>query len=100
MQNNLQWGSYNVICDSCGLKFKSHELQRRWDGLMVCSKDYEQRHPQDFIRSRPEKNTVPFSRPEAEDTFLHDSCTVTGLTSYAGYATAGCSLPARITPLE
>ena len=23
--------SWNAICDSCGFKFKSHELRRRWD---------------------------------------------------------------------
>jgi hypothetical protein len=89
MQNYLQWGSWNTICDSCGLKFKSEELRRRWDGLMVCSKDYEQRHPQDLIRSKAERSTVAYARPEAEDTFLH-ICYIWERAAYADLGTADC----------
>jgi hypothetical protein len=30
---------------------------------MVCEKDWETRHPQDFVRARPEKVTPPWTRP-------------------------------------
>jgi hypothetical protein len=36
--------------------------KRRWDGLIVCPKDFEHRHPQDFVRARADKIAVPFSR--------------------------------------
>ena len=66
----LDIGNYNAICDVCGFKYKADELRRRWDGLMVCSSDFEQRHPQDLIRLRPEKQGVPWARPPQEDKFV------------------------------
>jgi len=61
--------AWNAICDVCGLKYKSTELTKRWDGLMVCSKDFEHRHPQDLIRVRKEEG-IPWSRPEPENQFV------------------------------
>ena len=70
MQNYAAEGDYNVICDVCGFKFKASQLRKRWDGYMVCDKDFEQRHPQDLIKIRPEKQTVPWARPQPTDTFI------------------------------
>lgn len=60
-------GAWNAICDVCGFKYKSDELRKRWDGMMVCKKDFEVKHPTLFQRSRKEKSGVPWSRPEPED---------------------------------
>jgi hypothetical protein len=60
-------GDWNAICDVCGFKFKASQLRRRWDGFMVCSEDYEERHPQDLLRVRPDRQSVPWVRPEPED---------------------------------
>lgn len=68
-KDHLELGDYNAICDVCGFKFKASELRRRWDGYMVCSSDYEQRHPQDLIRLKPDRQAVPWARPESPDTF-------------------------------
>lgn len=57
-------GSWNCDCDVCGLRFKSVDIVRRWDGAMTCKKCYEPRHPQDFIRVRDDRISVPFTRPE------------------------------------
>jgi hypothetical protein len=62
-------GDYNAICDVCGFLYKASELRKRWDGAMVCQEDWEPRHPQEFIRSIKETNTLPFTRTESEDTF-------------------------------
>ena len=71
MKNHLILGDWNVLCDSCGRKFKASQVQKRWDGLMVCKEDWEMRHPQDFLRVQKEKIAVPFSRPyPAQDTFI------------------------------
>ena len=52
----LKIGDYNAICDVCGFKFKFSELRDRWDGFLVCSKDWEPRHPRDFPQpARPER---------------------------------------------
>lgn len=63
-------GDYNALCDVCGFKFKASQLRRRWDGYQVCATDYEERHPQDLLRSKPEKQAVPWSRPEPVDVFI------------------------------
>lgn len=63
-------GDSNAICDCCGFKFKQSQLRKRWDGAMVCSKDFEVRHPQDFLKPRPERNNVRNPRPAPEPRFV------------------------------
>lgn len=65
-QNKLKWGDHNIICDVCGFKKKSSDIRERWDGLFVCEEDWEQRHPQDFIRGMPDDQSVPFARPDSD----------------------------------
>ena len=73
MQNHLIPGNWNALCDSCGRKFKALDLQKRWDGLMVCREDWESRHPQDLLKVQREKIAVPFSRPyPAQDSYVPD----------------------------
>lgn len=62
-KNYFVSGQHNVTCDICSKKIKSGEAKQRWDGFVVCPDDYEMRHPQDFVRARQDKITVPFSRP-------------------------------------
>ena len=91
-------GSWNAICDLCGRQYKAGELQRNWKGQMVCSYDYEPRHPQDFVRGVKESSGLPWSRPEGPDTFL-PVCTPNGRTAYPGFAVPGCVVPSYIHPL-
>ena len=63
-------GSWNVICDVCGRQYKNNELQMRWDGLMVCSGDWEPRQPQDFVHGVADKIAPPFARPEQSNSFI------------------------------
>lgn len=47
-------GQWNAVCDQCGLRYKSSEMVKRWDGAMVCTVVpgcYEERQPQDFVRA-------------------------------------------------
>lgn len=57
-------GTWNCLCDVCGFKFKATDLRLRWDGAFVCSKDWETRHPQDFVRGRVDKQRVDIARPD------------------------------------
>lgn len=57
-------GDWNALCDVCGFKYKASKLKKRWDGLYVCPKDYEERHPSDFFRVYPEDTSVPWTRPD------------------------------------
>lgn len=83
-------GSWNVHCDVCGFKFKSDEIKKRWDGLMVCSADFEHDHPQKFLRVREDKQTVPFVRKQSDDTF-QSVCYIWDSSAYAGLAAADCA---------
>lgn len=63
-------GDSNGICDVCGWKMKQSQLRKRWDGAMVCDKDFEHRHPQDSLKAIPEKNNIRDARPQPEPRFL------------------------------
>lgn len=63
-------GDFWRICDVCGFKTRSSLTFKRWDGQIVCEADYETRHPQDFVRGRRDRQSVPDPRPEASDVFI------------------------------
>lgn len=66
-------GDWNFICDVCGFKFKASEGRRRWDGVYVCKKDFESRHPQEKRRGIKDTQNVEWTRPESsEDSFELD----------------------------
>lgn len=65
-------GSNNITCDVCSKKIKASDAKHRWDGFIVCPDDFEQRHPQDFVKARQDKITIPFSRPRPPDVFVDD----------------------------
>jgi hypothetical protein len=58
-------GDFWRICDRCGFKFRSSQTIKTWDGLWVCSGDFESRHPQDFVRGTKDTITVPEPRPDS-----------------------------------
>ena len=83
-------GSWRVICDECGREFRSYQLTKRWDGLMVCSEDWETRHPQDFVRGVADKIAPPYTRPEQADTFVF-TCDLLTSQGSADYGVADCA---------
>lgn len=84
-QNTLVLGQWNVLCDVCGFKFKSGDVQKRWDGLYVCKDDYEVRHPSDFFKGTKDDQRVPFNRP--------DTCSDTAYTDVGGNSvTPNCDI--------
>lgn len=118
-------GSWNIICQVCGRKFKSDEVKKRWDGLIVCNADFENRHILDFIKVREDDPAVPYVSPEATDQFIFvchfpqtvgmadigtADCSVADFsvthfphertTPVAGIAVAGCTYPAKDNPYD
>jgi hypothetical protein len=85
--NYFKRGSWNVICDVCGVRHKADQVRKRWDGLMVCAEDWETDHPQKFLRVRSDPKPVPFVRSEPADTFA-DTRAIAGI-AVAGIAIAG-----------
>ena len=68
--DNFILGDCKACCDVCGFDFKGSQLRKRWDGAMVCSADWEPRHPQDSIKARAERNNVRDARPEPAIRYL------------------------------
>lgn len=87
-------GDWNVICDTCGFKFKSSQCQMTWDGYFVCDKCYEPRHPQDFVYSKHDRLRVPTSRPD--DDIKRNTSTI-GTTAARGATTIHISSIAYTT---
>lgn len=67
---NFILGDSNAICDECGFQYKHSQLRKRWDGAMVCDKDWEARHPQDSIKIKPERAFVTDARVPPEPRYL------------------------------
>ncbi len=63
MSNYYKSGEWNVTCDRCSKKVKAGIIKKEWTGFLVCPNCFEMRHPQDFVRTRQDKITVPESRP-------------------------------------
>lgn len=94
VQDLYSHGDWNTICDVCGRKYKNSDLRKRWDNLMVCVYDYEERQPQDFVRAATDRMSVPWSRPEPSDEFIY-FCTLYNIIAYAGVAVSGCAIAGR-----
>ena len=57
---------WNILCHVCGFKYKSSEVKKQWDGVISCVQCFDERHSQDFVRGRRDRQTVPFSNPQSE----------------------------------
>lgn len=84
-------GNWKVCCDVCGFWFPSGETKKRWDGLVTCSKDYEQRHPSTLYNYKPHASVPDFVRKEITPETFALVCDIVGVQCRAGYATAGCA---------
>ena len=63
-------GDYWVIDDISGFKIRSSDAVKQWDGLLVHRDHADIRNPQDFVRGRKDRQTVPDARPELADVFI------------------------------
>lgn len=98
MQTYFKSGSWNVVCQVCGRRYKSDQIRKRWDGLLVCSEDYEERNILDFQRTQPERQDVPYQNNEPTDEFIL-SCTIRGNNAIPAYAVPGCMIPGYINTI-
>ena len=63
-------GSHNVICDRTGKKLKAHQVRQEWNGSVVDKRVWEERHPLDYLRSRPDDQSVDDPRPGSIAQFI------------------------------
>ena len=92
-------GDHKAVCDVCGRLFKAGSLRKRWDGLQVCSDDWEPRHPQEFVRGKVDKQVPKWTRPEPQDVFVADAlCGVLESSATPGLSEPGCMIPSKLVP--
>jgi hypothetical protein len=66
-------GDWKFVCDLSGFVGWASDSVLTWDNKRVLRRfvgEEAQRHPQDFVRVTPDKETVPWSRPEGTDVFI------------------------------
>ena len=54
--NRYVSGTYKKECDVCGRDFLRSELKKRWDGMIVCSRDHDPK-PR-FLRDTETRKTT------------------------------------------
>lgn len=70
MTTHYRSGEWAAQCDRCGFDFYASELRLEWTGLRVCSKCFDYRHPQEFVRGLTDRARPPWTQPESPDVFL------------------------------
>jgi hypothetical protein len=93
-------GAWNAICDVCGHKYKSTDMLKRWDGLMVCKEDWEPDHPQKYLRVRQDKISTDWVRARGEDLDVSPVCTFWTSSPLADFGTADCATVGGNTSVE
>ena len=59
-------GTYNCLCQECGFTYKRNQLRRRYDGMLVCSKDWEP-DPEPRVKIRQIRNKKIDGTDKTED---------------------------------
>jgi hypothetical protein len=93
-------GSWNAHCDVCGFRFKAYQLKKRWDGLMTCEKDFEQDHPQKYLRVSERSPAVPWVRKQSDDTLIGPACDFWTSSPMADFGVADCAYVGGNTSIE
>jgi hypothetical protein len=83
-------GNWKVACHICGMWYPSGEIQKRWDGFLVCEKDFETRHPQTLIKIHGERNFPSFVSKDLDPNTFVLVCGIDGVSGYADIGTADC----------
>lgn len=92
-------GNWKVACDVCGFWFPSGEIKERWDGLKVCHKDWETRHPQSLYRYKDHTSVPDFVRKDGPVTTVL-LCDFVSSQGRADWGTANCAQADRINTVD
>lgn len=84
-------GNWKVACHVCGMWYPSSEIKHRWDGLLVCHKDWEPKHPQLLIKIREETSFPDFVSEDAQPDQFVTYCDIITSSPYVGMGVVGCA---------
>jgi len=66
----LALGDWNAVCFECGSKQKASKMMKHWQGYYVCTRCWEPRQPQDFVRGVPDSQAPPWTQAPPADVFV------------------------------
>ena len=89
-------GDFWRVCDVCGFQYRASQTRKRWDGLWTCLPDFEERHPQDFVRGRRDNENVPEPRPEPITELIGPLTTTLSAAASAGATTLNVEFSTRM----
>lgn len=69
-RRTFRHGDYLAVDDISGQTHLASEMRLNWKGQFVHKKNWEPRHPQDFVRTRNDDQSVPVARPRPDDVFV------------------------------
>lgn len=72
-------GNRWVECDRCGFDYRKNQIKLEWNGLAVCLKCWETRHPQDFVKAVTD-HIAPYGPVRTEKISYLDQSAVTAQT--------------------
>jgi hypothetical protein len=93
-------GDFWRICEVCGFEYRASQTKKRWDGLITCFADWEERHPQDFVRGRVDRQNVPDPRPEQIDVLIGPLSTTVAVAVSAGATIISVASSVRFLPSD
>jgi hypothetical protein len=80
-------GDHLVMCELCAINYYRSECRKNWKGQIVCEDCWEPRHPQDFVKVKPDIAKPRDVRPDGNVTLSQTSCgnvTAADLHEYDG----------------
>lgn len=63
-------GDWWVTDHHSGFQIRASDTVKQWNGLLVHWAHSDPKHPQELVRGVADRQTVPFSSPEPDDTFI------------------------------
>jgi hypothetical protein len=84
MRDNYRPGDNYLIDDKTGLKIRASEARQQWNKIVTHGKNFDTRHPQDFVKARADRQNVPNARPRQPDAFRGPLTTALAVAAIAG----------------
>ncbi|MAH48683.1 hypothetical protein CMI37_22850 [Candidatus Pacearchaeota archaeon] len=71
-------------CDLTGEDYRQSDMRKQWDGVWVNKRDWEPRHPQDFVKGVKDHQAVYEPRPTI-DSAIDNTTTTSAASSRGGF---------------
>jgi len=98
--DNYEPGNNWVHDDKTGFKIRARDAVKEWTGLVTHRDRVEQRHPQEYVRTRRDKQSVSDPRPQPVATYIGPLKTALAAAADPGTATLEVENSSRFEPAD